>query len=139
MLSVLALAAVLNSDSVVVNEVYALKNLDSVLTANQVILTDTPRVVIQTNDVSMETLKEAFQFARLYLQGKLAEAGALPGYENAEVVATYPALKKKKVYALLRHDDGNLPEVIFENTGDLGALEITYITRDGMVIAVAKL
>lgn len=139
MLPVVVLAAVLNSDSVDVNEICALKNLDSVLTVHAVVLADTPTVVIQTYDVPMGTLKEAFRFARLYLQGNVAEATAIPGYEKAEVVVEYPALKKKKVYALLRQDDGNLPEIIFENTGDLGALELTYITSKGIVVAVEKL
>lgn len=139
MLSIFAAAAVLNADSVDVNAVYALQNLDSVLTVNQVILTETPRIIVQQCEVSLDTLKLAFQFARFYLAGRVAEAMQLPGYESAEITTTYPKLKQKKVYALLCHDDGNLPEIIFENTGDLGVLELTYITNQGMVIAVEKL
>ncbi|MEK7518964.1 MAG: hypothetical protein AAB424_00075 [Patescibacteria group bacterium] len=139
MLPVFALAAVLSTDSVNINDVHALKNLDSVLTTYQVVLTDTPTVIIQSGDVNLDSVGAAFQFARRYLRGEVSDVKKVPGYEQAIVVVEHPEPKTVKVYVLLCHDDGNLPEIIFRNTGDLGVLELTYITREGMVIAVEKL
>ena len=157
MLHIVAIAAILNADSVNVNAVQELKNLDSLLTAHQVVVTDTPIIVIQTCEVAKDTLAAAFRYARLYLQGRVADAKKMPGYEYAAVTVEYPETKKsevtvggittvveradlnkKKVYALLNHTEGNLPEIIFRNTGELGVLELTYITEKGTVIAVAK-
>lgn len=139
MLPILVAAAVLNADSVNVNDVQSLKNLDSVLTAHQIIVTDTPTIIIQTCAVASDTLLAAFQFARRYLREEVVDVKKVPGYEHAIVVSERPEPGKQKVYVLLCHDDGNLPEIIFRNTGELGILELTYITRDGMIIAVSKL
>lgn len=139
MFPVIALTAVLNADSVNINDVHALKNLDSVLTEHQVLVSDAPTIIIQTCDVAPDSLRTAFQFARRYLRGQVTDVKSEPGYEQAIVVTDRPEPNRVRVYVLLCHDDGNLPEIIFRNTGELGVLELTYITNQGMVIAVAKL
>ncbi len=139
MLLVLMVAAVLHADSVNINEVHALKSLDSVLTVHQVVATDTPTIVIQTGTVTIDSVKAAFDFARRYLRGQIADVQREPGYEHAVVFVERPEPGKVKAYVLLCHDEGNLPEIIFRNTGELGVLELTYITNQGMVIAVEKL
>ena len=137
--AILAVSSVLNADSVDINNVNALRNLDSVLTTHQVVVTDTPTIIIQTCNVPMDTLKAAFLYARLYLRGREAEAAKLPGYERCTIVREHPEEGKVKVYVLMNHTEGNLPELMFRNTGQLGVLELTYITEKGKAIAVEKL
>lgn len=138
MLVSIALCAILNTDSVDVNALSALPNLDSVLIAHKISVSDTPTVLIQTCQVPMDTLKAAFRYARLYLKGREDEAKRLKGFEHGIVEPIQIEDGKQKVFVLLCHDSGNLPEIIFRNTGELGVLELTYITSKGKVIAVQK-
>ncbi len=138
MLPILALAAVLNADSVNVNAIYALEDLDSVLIERQVVVADTPTILIQTCDVSADTLKTALHFARLVWRGQYNAARNIPGFEHAILARDKSESTRDRRYALLCHDDGNLPEVIVEVTKELHVLVLTYITNKGMIIAVAQ-
>jgi hypothetical protein len=138
-LAALALSTVLNAQSVNVNDVMALRNLDSVLTECNVVLTDTPTVIIATCDVPMDTLATAFRYARIIMKRGKPNLADFPGYEHAQIVNDRPTEGKKKFYILLHQDDGNLPEIICEVSGELGAIRLTYITNKGTVVAVEKL